>query len=102
MNRLLKQDGPDDFVGAGFEGAVAGFQIGKIVFLILAGVGLVLFYVLKFLLPYIIKLLAVLVPILWRLLVQICRWISWAVECGISALKSCAAKQQNPADKSAR
>jgi hypothetical protein len=99
---LLKQDGPDDIVGAGIQGAIAGFQIGKIAFLVIAGAGIVLFHVFKFLLPIIIRFLAFVLPILWRLLAQICRWISWAVECGIAALKSCAAKQQNPAEKSAR
>ena len=102
MNRLLRQDGDGDFVGAGIEGAVAGFQIGKIAFLIISGMGIALFYVLKFLLPLIIRFLAFALPILWAVLVQICRWIAWVVEYGIAALKSHAAKQQNPADKSAR
>jgi hypothetical protein len=85
---LFKQDGPDDFVGAGIQGAIEGAQIGKIVFLIIAGVCMVAFVVLKFLLPIIIRLLAFVLPILWRLLVQFCRWGYQAAASGIAALKA--------------
>ena len=101
LDLFKASEGCEDPLGGAIEGGIAGAKIGKFVFLLIAGLGLVLFYVLKFLLPYIIKLLAVLVPILWAGLLQICRWIAWVVECGIAALKSIADKQQNPADKSA-
>jgi len=88
---LLKQDGPDDVLGAGIQGAIEGWQIGKIVFLIIAGVCMVLFYVLKFLLPLIIRFLAFVIPILWRLLVKACRWGFKAGASAFAALKSRAA-----------
>ena len=102
LDLFKASEGCEDPLGGAIEGGIAGAKIGKFVFLLIAGLGLVLFYVLKFLLPLIIRFLAFALPILWAVLVQICRWIAWVMECGIAALKSHAAKQQNPADKSAR
>lgn len=86
--KLFKQDGDHDVLGAGIEGATAGWQIGKLVALVFMAIGIALFYVLKFVLPLVIRFLAFVVPILWRLFVQGGRWAVKALAAGIATMKA--------------
>lgn len=86
--KLFKQDGDNDVLGAGIEGVTSGYQIGKFVALVFMAIGIVLFYILKFLLPLIIRFLAFVLPILWRLLVQGGRWAAKALAAGIATMKA--------------
>lgn len=72
---LLRQDSPDDVVGAGIEGAIAGVQIGKFIGLCLLVVGVIAFSILKVVGPLILRFLAFILPILWRLLVELWHWL---------------------------
>lgn len=56
--------------------------------LAIAVIGIALFYVLKFVIPLVIRFLAFVLPILWRLLGQVCRWCVSAAAAGISAMKA--------------